>query len=213
LAGGEAEGWTAPPLNEASPTPTPWDKAQIAAYLRQGWANGHGAAAGPMKPVTSDLAKADKSDVAAIAAYLADRMGTPPAGQRARSETLLAGIDKRARPAEPDPGEELGATLFAGACAACHLGETTIAPPRGIDLALSTVLSESDPRDAIFIVLDGIRSPDGQPGPWMPRFDGAFTDAQLAALLGYLRAHYGQGPSWTQLEQRVHGIRESKERS
>jgi mono/diheme cytochrome c family protein len=213
LAGGEAEGWSAPALNTASPAPTPWDKAQIAAYLRQGWVDGHGAAAGPMKPVTSDLAKANESDVEAIAAYLVDQMETPSADSGLRSKALLAEISKETSPAKPNTGEELGATIFAGACAACHLGSTAVAPPRGIDLALSTVLSANGPRDAIFIVLDGIRSPDGQPGPWMPRFDGAFTDAQLAAVLNYLRAHYGQGPVWTNLEQQVHDIRESKERS
>jgi mono/diheme cytochrome c family protein len=213
LAGGEAEGWLAPALNGASPAPSPWDKAQIAAYLRQGWANGHGAAAGPMKPVTSDLAKANESDVEAIAAYIADQMAAPSADGRTRSDALLADVTKATSPAKPSSGEELGATIFVGACAACHIGSTAIAPPRGIDLALSTVFSERDPRDAIFIVLDGIRPPDGQPGPWMPRFDGAFTDAQVAALLNYLRAHYGTGPAWPNLEQRVRDVRESKERS
>ena len=116
-------------------------------------------------------------------------------------------------PATPNPGEETAAAIFAGACAGCHLGGPTMASPRGIDLALSTVMAQSDPRDAIFTVLDGIRPPDGQPGPWMPRFDGAFTDAQLAGLLGYLRAHYGQGPAWTDLEKRVRDIRRSRERS
>lgn len=86
-------------------------------------------------------------------------------------------------------------------------------PPHGIDLALSTVISAPDARDAIFVVLDGIRPPDGQPGPWMPRFDGAFTDAQIAALLGYVRAHYGQGSAWTDLNRRVRDIRRGKERS
>jgi hypothetical protein len=56
-------------------------------------------------------------------------------------------------------------------------------PPRGIDLQLSTLMSAPDPRNVIFIVLDGVRPPDGQPGPWMPPSDGTFTDAQLAALL------------------------------
>jgi mono/diheme cytochrome c family protein len=47
----------------------------------------------------------------------------------------------------------------------------------------------------------------------MPRFDGAFTDAQLAALLAYLRAHYSDAPAWTDLETRVRDIRRSRERS
>lgn len=45
----------------------------------------------------------------------------------------------------------------------------------------------------------------------MPRFDGAFTDAQMAALLGYLRAHYGHGSPWPDLERRIHDIRQSED--
>jgi len=102
--------------------------------------------------------------------------------------------------------------MVAGACAGCHIGAAAM-PPRGINFKLSTVISAPDPRGAIFIALDGIRPPDGQPGPWMPRFDGAFTDAQLAALLGYLRVHYSEAPAWTDLETRVRDIRRSRERS
>ena len=86
-------------------------------------------------------------------------------------------------------------------------------PANGIDFRLSTAISAPAPRHAIFIVLDGIRPAQAQPGPWMPRFDGAFTDAQLAALLGYLRAHYSDAPAWTDLETRVRDIRRSRERS
>ena len=102
--------------------------------------------------------------------------------------------------------------MFAGACAGCHLGAAAMAPPHGIDLRLGTAISAPDPRDTIFIVLDGIHPPQGQPGPWMPRFDGAFTDGQLAALLGYVRAHYSEAPAWTDLETRVRDTRHSSER-
>lgn len=76
----------------------------------------------------------------------------------------------------------------------------SMVPPRGIDLALSSALRGSDPSNTIFIVLDGIHPPEGQRGPLMPRFDGAFTDGQLAALLGCLRAHYSQQAAWDNLE-------------
>ena len=62
-------------------------------------------------------------------------------------------------------------------------------------------------------MLDGIQPEGEQPGPVMPRFDGALTDAQLAALLKYLRAHYSAGPAWTDLERTVRNIRHSRERS
>lgn len=213
LAGGEAEDWSAPALNASSPAPIPWNAAHLAAYLRQGWDEEHGAAAGPMQPIVQDLAKADEADVRAIATYISAQIGEPPPERRQGAEALLAQVAQRTDPAKPNPGEETGAAIFNGACAGCHVGAPAMVPPHGIDLALSTVISAPDARDAIFVVLDGIRPPDGQPGPWMPRFDGAFTDAQIAALLGYVRAHYGQGSAWTDLNRRVRDIRRGKERS
>ena len=213
LAGGEAEGWSAPALNESSPAPIPWNAAHLAAYLRQGWDEEHGAAAGPMQPIVQDLAKPDEADVRAIATYIAAKMGEPPAERRQRAEALLARVRQRTEPAKPNPGEETGAAIFGGACASCHVGPPAMASPHGIDLAFSTVISGPDARDAIFIVLDGIHPPVGQPGPWMPGFDGAFTDTQIAVLLGYVRAHYGQGPAWGDLEPLVREIRRSKEQS
>ena len=213
LDGGEAEGWSAPALNAASSAPVPWDAAHLFTYLRQGRDPEHGAAAGPMQPIVEDLANADETDVRAIAAYIAAQVGEPSPERRRRADALLAQARVAVEPAPPNPGEETGAAIFAGACASCHLGGPAMTSPRGIDLRLSTVISAPDPRDAILIVLDGIRPPEGQAGPWMPRFDGAFTDAQLAILLGYLRAHYGEGPAWTDLETRLRDIRRSRERS
>lgn len=213
LAGGEAEGWSAPALNPSSPAPLPWDTAHLFAYLRHGWDGEHGAAAGPMQPIVRDLAEADEGDVHAIAAYIAAQIGEPSPERRQGAEELLSRAHQTAEPARPNPGEETGAAIFAGACAGCHVGGAAMVPPHGIDFRLSTVISAPDAGDAIFIVLDGIRPPEGQPGPWMPRFDGAFTDAQIAALLGYLRAHYGQGPAWTDLEAQLRDIRRSRERS
>jgi mono/diheme cytochrome c family protein len=213
LGGGEAEGWSAPALNAASPAPVPWDAAHLFAYLRRGSDPEHGAAAGPMQPIPAELARADEADVRAIAAYIAAQIGAPSAERRQRAEARLAEVRAAKTPATASPSEETGAAIFAGACAQCHLGASGMVPPHGVDLRLSTAMAEADPRDAIFIVLDGIRPADGQAGPWMPRFDGAFTDAQLANVLTYLREHYGRGPAWSDLETRLRDIRRSKERS
>ena len=154
----------------------------------------------------------------------APAFGGPARQQRARMASTNFGFEKVERlPGNigyldlrgfvpPEMGEETAAAIFAGACAGCHLGAAAVAPPHGIDFRLGTAISAPDPRNTILIVLDGIRPPQGQPGPWMPRFDGAFTDAQLAALLGYLRAHYSAAPAWTDLETRVRDIRHSRER-
>ena len=67
LAGGEAEGWYAPPLNEQSPSPVPWTVDELTAYLRTGIAGKHAIAGGPMQQVVYNLAQADERDVRAIA--------------------------------------------------------------------------------------------------------------------------------------------------
>jgi mono/diheme cytochrome c family protein len=210
LTGGEAEGWVAPALNAASPAPVPWDAAHLFEYLQRGWSAEHGAAAGPMQPIVNDLMMVDRGDVQAMATYLGGKMAEPSPERRHQAKVLLTTLPNHTEPAKADPGQEIGARIFAGACANCHLGSSTITPPRGIDLSLSTVLSLDDPRDAIRIVLDGSQQPDEESGPWMPRFNGALTDSQLAALLGYLRAHYGHGSAWPQLERQIHDIRQSK---
>ena len=113
---------------------------------------------------------------------------------------------------QPHAGEEDAAAIFEGACAACHTGRGDAELPRGIDLALSTAINDDDPRNAINIVLGGIAPPAGVAGPLMPGFAGTFSDAQLAGLLSYLRAHYGPGPAWSDLNDRVRSMTESRGR-
>jgi mono/diheme cytochrome c family protein len=213
LAGGEAEAWYAPALNAASRAPVPWDAQHLFAYLHQGWDVEHGAAAGPMQPVTNDLPRAEQQDVEAISTYIASLQGPVLPERRRHADELLARAARlEVLPVNEQPSD-VGATIFAGACASCHAGGPSMVPPRGIDLALSSALSGPDPSNTIIIVLDGIQTPEGQRGPLMPRFDGAFTDGQLAAMLGYLRAHYSQQAAWDNLETRIHEIRRSRKRS
>jgi len=61
-------------------------------------------------------------------------------------------------------------------------------------------------------VLDGIAPSGGRAGPLMPGFAGAFTDAQLASLLRYLRAHYSPGPAWRDLDGTLRSIAENRGR-
>ena len=211
LGGGNAgEGWRAPALNAASPAPVPWDEAQLFAYLRHGRDAEHGAAAGPMQPVVDGLARADEADVRAIAAYLASQQGEISPERRRRAAAARARATGPAEVPKPMPGEEPAAAIFAGACASCHIGGPAMLPPRGINLALSTAINDADPRNAILMVLDGIRPGEGRAGPWMPSFEGAFTDTQLATLLAYIRAHYGNGRPWPDLAAQVRNLRGSR---
>src|SRR2546427_443094 len=54
LGGGEAEGWTAPALNQLAGGKLPWSREELYQYLRTGFSARHGVAAGPMAPVRSE---------------------------------------------------------------------------------------------------------------------------------------------------------------
>jgi mono/diheme cytochrome c family protein len=213
LAGGFSEGWHAPALNAASPAPVPWDVQHLFAYLHQGWDAEHGAAAGPMQSVTDDLSRVDERDVRAMATYLASlQRPISPDRRRHIDELLARATHHEIVSANEHPGNA-GAILFAGACTNCHVGGPSLVLPRGIDLALSSAVSGPDPRNAILITLHGIHPDEGQRGPLMPAFDSAFTDGQLAALLGYVRENYSDQPAWDNLQARIREIRQGKERS
>ena len=80
LAGGEAEGWTAPALNQLASGPRAWTGDELFQYLRTGYSPSHGVAAGPMAPVIHGLAELPDSDVKAITTYLLDL--PTPKGER-----------------------------------------------------------------------------------------------------------------------------------
>jgi len=213
LSGGEVDGWHAPALNASSPAPVPWDANHLSSYLHQGWDDRHGAAAGPMQAVTEALAHADPADIKAISTYVASLQAPPSPERQKRAEQALSRAAESVAPEPSGAAEAFGATLFNGACAACHIGNKPTTPRHGIDLSLSSALSDADPRNAIMILLDGIRPRPEQTGPWMPAFRNTLTDPQLAALLQYLRAHYGPGSAWSGLEGKVRAARERGQRS
>ncbi|WP_431854871.1 cytochrome c [Azospirillum sp.] len=195
-AGGSIEGWHAPALNRDATAPVPWTADRVFAYLR-GVDPQHGAAAGPMAPVTHNLARADEADVRAIAAYIGSM--APPG--RAPSAAAV-----------PSASGGAGNAIYAAACASCHRGDGPIAA-RGVPLALSSAVTGPDPRNLIHIVLDGIHPEVGEAGAIMPGFAAAMTDAQIAALATYLRSAFGGGPAWTDVEGTVRRIRQGKETS
>jgi len=204
FAGGQIDGWNAPPLNALTRAPRPWTTAQLAAYLHTGIASEHGAAAGPMLPVTEQLAQLPESDAEAIATYLMS-LQPAPAAQTAT-----------AAPASTADASQLhaGATLFAASCAACH-GDG--APMRNIGgrpaLGLSTALNADSPRNAIQLVLHGNPWQGSASAHYMPPFADSLDDQQIADVLAYARVQFAQRPAWSEVAQHAAAIRkESKDR-
>lgn len=208
FAGAAIDNWIAPPLDPSNPSPLPWDKAELAAYLGTGVSRFHGTAAGPMAPVARGLSALPPGDVEAIATYIADLNGT---GEKAVDPTaavakaLAAGRNGAGLSYDP------AARLYGAACASCHYNGADRINPLRPELALNSALNLDDPTNLIQVVLHGIDARDGAPGVVMPAFS-RFTDADIARVAAYLRAtRTGKAP-WPDLEKKVAAIRAEAER-
>jgi mono/diheme cytochrome c family protein len=187
LAGGQAENWYAPPLQSASPAAQSWTEESLATYLRTGFDANHGAAAGPMTPVTEQLAGVPEPDIRAMAVYIVSLMP-----KTAAEPATVRGLT--------DPRAE---AMFAGACGACHAADAPMTRDGAPSLALSTVVNAPTPRGVIQVILQGIPWREGKATPYMPSFASALTDAQVAGLADYLRATYSDKPAWSDLPAEV----------
>ncbi len=197
-AGGWAEGWYAPPLNDGSPAVRAWTAERLHDYLRTGLSTTHAAAAGPMGDVAHNLAQVPDAEVRAIATYYASLMADAPA---ARNEPALADRASAAAAAHPE-----GAVLFAGACATCHEPGAAMMVAGRPALPLGTQFHESTPRGVIQTILKGVSPPVGAQGPYMPAYGGTLTDGQVAQIVGYLQARYGS-VRWDDLDKEVANAR------
>jgi mono/diheme cytochrome c family protein len=190
-AGGESEGWDASALDSSSPAPVAWTADQLFAFLGTGWQAQHGASAGPMAPVTENLAGVPEKDVRAIAIYIASL--------------------SKGRPVAPPPSSagdvaSAAATIYVGACGICH-ERPAGAASLGLPLALSSSLREARPRNALNVILHGIARRPGESGPFMPAFDGTLTDAQIADVAAYIRNRVAGAPAWTNISEEISKIR------
>jgi mono/diheme cytochrome c family protein len=176
-AGGQAEGYDAPPLDASNPAAGRWSVEALTTYLRTGLHQDHGVAGGPMAPVVHGLSRVSAADVQAIAVYVASRM--------------QAGA----------------ASLFEGACGAvAGAGAPMLAQGRP-DLSVVTALRAPEATNAIQAILRGVAAPIGPDRPFMPAFAESLTDRQVAGLLSYLRARFTDRPDWTGLADAVARIR------
>jgi mono/diheme cytochrome c family protein len=209
FAGGDVDNWHAYAINAQSPAPVPWDVDALTAYLRDGWHPDHGVARGPMAEVVSNLSSVSESDVRAIATYMASVFGPPTPDQKKQGEAALAQAKSPAPVTLPSDVNAAGALIYTAACATCH--ETGRAVPYGgVNLALSTALSSPDPRNAVNIVLSGIRPVEGERSPIMPGFAASMNDDQISALLRFLRARFSNQPPWSGVEKTVADARQTQ---
>lgn len=152
-------------------------------------------AAGPMGPVVSELSKLPKTDIRAMAVYLASLNDQ---GVAEAQQVEVAGV--------PNPN---GRRVFEGSCKACHadgLGPKLfgVSP----SLAPNTSVHSVQPDNLIKVILQGISTPATRDLGYMPGFKDSLSDRQVAELVAYLRARFApNAPGWNGLEQKIAHLR------
>jgi nicotinate dehydrogenase subunit B len=211
LAGGYANGWSAPAINGAGAGPVDWTRAALFDYLRTGHSADHGSAGGPMAGVVQSLSALPDEDIAAMSEYLASR-GEAVSGEdalRQKEVRLAAAETAKAAALEISPA---GARIFEGACVSCHESVSPLT-----SLALNSGLSASRPDNVINAILRGMHAPAiltehasarDLEVMSMPGFAGSLSDRQIADLAAYVRARFAPDQrSWEGVKEVVTRMR------
>lgn len=176
-------GWYAPSLTSSSEAGLgDWDMEHIVQLFATG-VSPRASVFGPMAEVVErSLQHLSPGDLTAMAVYL---KSLPAAGERQRP---------------PDPGPQLerivkqGKALYEQHCVDCHGGDGKGKPPAYPPLAGNRALTMNEPVNAIRVVLNGGFAPGtaGNPRPYgMPSYGPLLSDPEVAALVTYLRASWG----------------------
>ncbi|GAB0114269.1 molybdopterin cofactor-binding domain-containing protein [Acidisoma sp. C75] len=204
FAGGEAEGWMAPPLAHLSQSPVPWTEDAFYTYLRTGFSPQHGPAAGPMAPVVHELQSVPDADLRAMAHYLAS-LG-PEVTPGAAAAAAEAADQRNAGILLPSAGP--GGRIFQGACAACHAPSAPALFGVKPNLAYNSNIQAERPDNLIRTILGGIAHPPEPSMGAMPAFGPVLSDRQIADLTAFLRRQYAPDrPAWTDLPARIARLR------
>ena len=206
FAGGDVDNWHAYALDDQSHAPVPWDADALFAYLRDGWHPDHGTARGPMAEVVSNLSSVPSSDVRAIAVYMAGVSGAPTPDRKRQGE---AALERQSQlPAASQTKRPVRRSMLRPARHATRAaGHCLMA---GSIWALSTAIASPDPRNLANIVLSGVQAVEGERSPIMPGFAASMTNAQVSALLSYLRARFSNQPPWSGVEKTVQDARRAQ---
>jgi mono/diheme cytochrome c family protein len=182
LTGATLQGWFAPDItNDPRKGIGGWSKEDLVRYLKTG-TNKWTLASGPMaEAVSHSTSRMVDDDILAIAIYLKD---SGEGGASVRLEPVAASNDAM----------RAGAAIYKDSCAACHKdtgeGEIQLFPR----LAGNALVQSDDPTTLVRVVLQGTRAvstPEAPTAPAMPGFDWRLGDAQVAAVLTYVRNNWG----------------------
>jgi mono/diheme cytochrome c family protein len=164
-----------------------WSDPALAQYLRDGHADGHGAAGGPMGEVVgASLSQLTAGDVGAIVAYLRSVPAIHSAGLPAPVTEAASDMPKLMQ-AGFDPH---GRQIFEGACASCHSWSGVSLLTSDATLTGDRAVNDRSAINVAQIVIAG----GGRPGALvhMPAFGAAYSDEDIAAVANYVTARFGR---------------------
>jgi mono/diheme cytochrome c family protein len=198
LAGGDVEGWIAPPLGKASLSMVGWDIKDFEDYLFDGWSEKHGIAAGPMKEVVDNLYDANEDDVFAIAAWLAKI--TPPSDNALNVQLLntISALDLSENFDFTFAGKNIstdildGAQIFKNNCLKCH--KERLSKEQPISLGLTFAVNAQHPTNLFNAILRGIEPPAGSSARRMQAISLPSDD--LEKLAKFIRFHFSNQQPW-----------------
>jgi mono/diheme cytochrome c family protein len=188
FAGALTAGWRA--FNITSDKSTGlgnWSDADLAAYLANGHATGHGTASGPMgEAVDHSFSQFAPEDIRAVVAYL-------------RSVPPVVSPDLPATTAPPAPAshrdgvtvDARGKIVFEGACVSCHgwTGESPISS--FATLTGAWAVNDPSATNVAQIVISGTKRHTPKDAISMPAFGDAYSDAEIAAVANYVTSRFG----------------------
>ncbi|WP_439533043.1 c-type cytochrome [Polymorphobacter sp.] len=170
-----------------------WSDAELATYLRTGFAVGRGGAGGPMgEAIDHGLRYLTGDDIAALVAYLRTLPPIDTVGPR-RTRPAAEGFAKAS-------GGSEGERVFAANCAGCH--DWTGVSPLSPYATLTGLRGVNDPGAANIVqsVLNGVPRPAPDGMAPMPAFGSTLSDGEVAAVANFVSARFGSQGS--QLDER-----------
>lgn len=188
LQGAELDAWSAPNLRGDLRTGLGgWSADDIDAFLKTGH-NDKGVAFGSMLDVVNNSTPyLTADDTKAMAVFLKSLPATAdqaPFAYDGPTSTSPSGGD----------AQKPGATSYLGACAACHGADGKGQPPFMPPLAGNPAVIDPDASSLVNLVLNGAEPlvVKGVPDAYrMPQFRVQLSDAQIADVLSYVRAAWG----------------------
>jgi mono/diheme cytochrome c family protein len=187
VRGAELDAWYAPNLRGDVRTGLgEWSEDDIAAFLKSGH-NTKGVVFGSMLDVINNSTPylADE-DIRAMATFLKSLPATAQQTKFSYNDADTQSLQS----VEP----QTGATIYAGACAACHGIDGKGQPPFMPPLAGNPVVLDADPSSLVNLILNGAQPivVKGVPDAYrMPQFRIQLSDEQIAQVLSFVRGAWG----------------------